>query len=163
MVFTMVPPILALLTPPTWKSKFINFLYHLPGIQVCKCFTYQTEISKEARQMAKWERRSLLKIQDIQEHERKLERIVDKEERSKCLQEIKAMKVDNRSFLTSKEISEVRKRDAEAAVKYEPFDKILFFPYKIVSCYEFCAFHIIRSNIYKNTKSVDPESKTNRA
>ena len=117
MVFTMVPPILALLTPPTWKSKFINFLYHLPGIQVCKCFTYQTEISKEARQMAKWERRSLLKIQDIQEHERKLERIVDKEERSKCLQEIKAMKVDNRSFLTSKEISEVRKRDAEAAMQ----------------------------------------------
>ena len=117
MVLPIIPPILALLTPPTWKSKFVNFFYHLPPIQVCKCFKFQVEIAKEAKQVSKWDSKSLLIQEEIRQLEKKLEGINDIEERGKCLLEIKAKKVDYRGFATNKEISEVRKRDAEAAMQ----------------------------------------------
>ena len=111
---TIVPSLLGLLFPTSWKAKFLNFLYHLPGIQVYKHFLFQKEITKENQNKAKFQRKSILIKAEILQLEKKLESIVDQEELKKCQKEIEAKKVINKQFLRNVEIAIVRLNQHEA-------------------------------------------------
>ena len=114
---TIVPALLGLLFPTSWKAKFLNALYHLPGIQVFKHFVFQKEITKESQKKAKNQRKSILIRQEINQLEKKLESIVDSEEMKKCQKEIEAKKVINKQFLRNVEIAGVRQCQHEAELQ----------------------------------------------